>query len=327
MIGASTPDNLWALVLAGGDGTRLRELTRRIAGTPIPKQYCRLLGDRSLLEATLTRVRSFAPRERTAVIVNRNHIDVGWQQVQTLPAENVLIQPRNRDTGPGLLFSLLHLARRDPYGTVAVFPSDHYIGNETVFMDSVRAAGGLVTRWPEKIVVLGIRPEQPDPGFGYIMPDDPLCDEAVGPSAFHVRSFQEKPGPEMARILISRGGLWNSFVMVFQVARMLDLVSRVKPVEIERMRGVFSDPIASARAYTTLVPWNFSNQLLACIPEHLVVLRVDGVSWSDWGTPEAIRRTVLASQLPAPWLVHRSEPSASFGSEIWKGPANRSWRR
>src|ERR1051325_9721028 len=124
---------LSALILAGGDGTRLQELTRWIAGTPIPKQCCRLLGGRSLLEATLRRAQSFAPRERTTVIVNENHLDVGWEQVQTLPAENILIQPRNRDTGPGLLFSLLHLARRDPHGTVAVFPSDHYVGNEAVF--------------------------------------------------------------------------------------------------------------------------------------------------------------------------------------------------
>jgi mannose-1-phosphate guanylyltransferase len=311
--GAFTPGNRWALVLAGGDGTRLQELTRRIAGTPIPKQYCRLLGDHSLLEATLRRVRAFAPPKRTAVIVNRNHIDVGWQQVQTLPSENILIQPRNRDTGPGLLFSLLHLARRDPHGTVAVFPSDHYIGDETVFMDSVSQASRLVARSPDKIVILGVHPEHPDPGFGYIMPGDPLCENAGEPSAFRVRCFQEKPATEEARLLIAQGGLWNSFVMVFQIGRMLELVTSVMPLETNRMRAVYSDPIASARAYSTLVPWNFSNQLLTCIPEHLVVLRVDGVSWSDWGTPEAIRRTLCAFNLPAPWWVRRSERSAGFG--------------
>jgi len=296
-----TPGNRWALVLAGGDGTRLQELTRRIAGAPIPKQYCRLLGDHSLLEATLKRVQSFAPRERTAVIVNQNHIDVGWEQVQTLPAENILIQPRNRDTGPGLLFSLLHLARRDRYGTVAVFPSDHYIGNEAVFMESVQQASRLVARFPDKIAVLGIHPERPDPGFGYIMPGAPLCADAEGHTAFHVRCFQEKPGAEVAALLLAQGGLWNSFVLVFRVARMLELLRSRIPAEIECMQAVYSDPLASARAYATLVPWNFSNQLLACIPEHLAVLPVQDVSWSDWGTPEAIERTLHALQRLPPW--------------------------
>ena len=224
---ADAGGNLWALVLAGGDGTRLRELTRRISGVPIPKQYCLLLGDHSLLEATLKRVQSFAPPQRTAVVVNQDHLAIGWKQVQMLPAENILIQPCNRDTGPGLLFSLLHLARRDPQGTVAVFPSDHYIDNDAAFMESVHEASRLVESFPEKVAVLGIHPQRPDSGFGYIMPGEPLHAGPVGQlaapagggaqAAFHVRSFQEKPGAGVATMLLAQGGLWNSFVMVFRV--------------------------------------------------------------------------------------------------------------
>lgn len=309
-VAGSDHGDQWALVLAGGDGTRLRDLTRQIAGAPIPKQYCRLLGERSLLEATLSRAQWFAQRERTTVILNRDHVEIGWEQIHTLPAENILIQPSNRDTGPGLLFALLHLAGRDPHGTVAVFPSDHYIGNEAAFMESVRLASQLVTRFPHKIAVLGIRPDQPDPGFGYIMPGAPISDDAEGRTAHGVLSFQEKPRMEVAADLLAQGGLWNSFVMVFRISRMLEILRTMMPGEFARMQAVHTDQIATANAYVNLVPWNFSNHLLSCIPEHLMVLPIDDIGWSDWGTPEAIRRTLCTFKSPPQWFVQQSELSS-----------------
>jgi len=104
-------EHLWALVLAGGDGTRLQALTRLIAGAPIPKQYCRILGDRSLLETTLARIAPLVPQERTLAIVNRGHLPLAGPQLAALPASNVVVQPRNLDTGPGLLVSLLALQK------------------------------------------------------------------------------------------------------------------------------------------------------------------------------------------------------------------------
>src|SRR5690554_3800827 len=131
MTDTSNPPELWALVLAGGDGRRLQELTRRLAGRPIPKQYCRIAGDRSMLEATLDRIAPLVPRERTLVIVNRDHLDLARSQLAGLPPENMLVQPSNRDTGPGLLWSLLALERRAPGALLATLPSDHYIADDS----------------------------------------------------------------------------------------------------------------------------------------------------------------------------------------------------
>jgi len=299
------------LILAGGDGIRLQELTREIAGEPIPKQYCRILGEHSLLEATLARAHHFAQCERTIVIVNRNHLDVGREQLRALEPRNVLVQPCNRDTGPGLLFGLLHLGRRDPQATVAVFPSDHYVGDGCVFIAHVNRAADIVTEHPDKVAVLGIRPDRAEPGYGYITPAQPLRTRQDSGPAFGVTAFREKPSAELARSLFRAGGLWNSFVMVFQVGRMLELLRGVAPAEYDRMWRHSNDPGRLAELYGEITAWNFSSHVLARIPEHLVVLPVDDVHWNDWGTRESIEHTLRVLNQPPPWTLRKSAPAAA----------------
>src|SRR2546430_17234884 len=144
----------WALVLAGGDGRRLQGLTRKIAGAPIPKQYCRITGGRSLLEATLARIFPLVPRERTLVIVNRSHLELALPQLPDVPPGNVIVQPGNRDTGPGIVFGLLDLAARRPRAPVVVFPSDHYVDDGAAFCDHLERAPLLVDRFPTSIALL-----------------------------------------------------------------------------------------------------------------------------------------------------------------------------
>src|SRR6478736_367153 len=107
-------ESFWALVLAGGDGTRLKSLTHLITGAPIPKQYCRILGPRSLLERTLSRIAPLVTADRMLAIINREHLPIARSHLRSVEPRNVLLQPRNLDTGPGVLMSLLELARRDP---------------------------------------------------------------------------------------------------------------------------------------------------------------------------------------------------------------------
>jgi mannose-1-phosphate guanylyltransferase len=298
----SGPEQPWALVLAGGDGKRLQEFTREIAGAPMPKQYCPLLGEQSLLEATLARTRYFTRPERTVVVVNRTHLDLARPQLRTLPSTNTLVQPGNRDTGPGLLFGLLSLARSHPAATVAVFPSDHYVDDDRVFIRHVERSVQIVTRHPDKIALLGIQPDRPEPGFGYVVPRQPPCAFLEVTGASQVAGFWEKPNADTARELLTQKALWNSLVMVFQLPFMLELLQRLVPWEFERMRDAHGDPDALGHRYASLIPWNFSTKVLARIPEHLVVLRVDDVHWSDWGTRESIEWTLKTLQRVPPWL-------------------------
>jgi mannose-1-phosphate guanylyltransferase len=295
----------WAIILAGGDGLRLQALTSEISGAPIPKQYCPMLaGGRSLLEAASLRAKRYATAGRTLVIVNRNHLNLCGAQLGAIPWRNVIVQPINRDTGPGMLLALLCLSRRDPYAMVTVFPSDHFIDDDRVFLAHVERGAEIAERLPEKIVLLGVPPDRVDTGFGYIEPRPTLHSKPAEGNMFRVAAFHEKPTAARARRLIRRGGLWNSFVMVFRLNRILELLREVQATTFGAMAGAVNEgSLALDRFYDGLQAWNFSNAFLAQIPQHLVVLRVDGFHWSNWGTPESIARSLQLLDLTPPWTT------------------------
>jgi mannose-1-phosphate guanylyltransferase len=284
--------------LAGGEGRRLQALTQRIAGSPIPKQYCRIAGDRSLLEATLARISPLVPQEQTLVIVTRHHLDLALPQLSDLPLPNVLVQPENRDTGPGIVFGLLHLAARCPHATAAIFPSDHYIDDAPAFRAHVDRAARLVDRLPRRIVLLGIRATHAEPGYGYIEPGQPIAVPGhASPTAYQVKAFHEKPSVERAEHLQRQGGLWNSFVMVFRVNHLLALLRKTRRADVEGFHG----RARAGEGYEGVPSWNFSADFLNRVPRHLAVMPVNGVVWSDWGTPEAVEHTLATLQIEPHW--------------------------
>jgi mannose-1-phosphate guanylyltransferase len=298
-----TLSNRVALLLAGGDGKRLQQLTSEITGVPIPKQYCRLLQGSSLLEATITRARLFAPRERISVVVNVNHLDLAKDQVTALPESNLIIQPLNRDTGPGMVFALLHLERMNPDATVAVFPTDHYVDKDWAFIVHVFRAVNTISRMPDKIAILGVVPDRPETGYGYILPAKPM---RTSGRVCSVGTFTEKPDPDAAQAIIARGGLWNTLVMVFKLSRMLELLQELVPREFEKLSELRASPEKATEIYQTLNPWNLSTRVLTRIPQHLVVHRIANVRWSDWGTRESIERTYRALNLEPFWNLSSS---------------------
>ena len=304
------PTQRVALLLAGGDGTRLQELTTHLMGSPIPKQYCPLLRGFSLLEMTLFRARYFAPLRNTKVVVNQNHLALAKPQLSTLPKSGILVQPENRDTGPGMIFALLHISQTNPDATVAVFPTDHFVDDDRAFMAHALRAACIVHQFPEKIAILGVTPDHPKAEYGYIMPGRPLYTPLTPWRVFHVEAFKEKPSPTMARSLINKGGLWNTFVMVFQLKRMLDLLRNLAPRHSQKL---FDLPGAFKKApafYRDITPWNFSSRILSRIPEELIVLDAPDILWSDWGTRESIEYTYRRLNLVPSWrpLVCYSSP-------------------
>lgn len=130
-------------------------------------------------------------------------------------------QPANKETGPGLLLPLMHVYKSYPGATVAVFPSDHFIVEEDLFMDHVAMAFRAVERDPKSLVLLGTQPHEPEPEYGYILPG-----REAHSGVCEVLQFIEKPALKAALKLIEQGGLWNTMVLVFKVKTLLDLVHR-----------------------------------------------------------------------------------------------------
>ena len=115
------------------------------------------------------------------------------------------------------------------------------------------------------------------------------------------RGKHEKPTPSLAARIVGRGALWSSFVMVFRLRRMLELLHEVRPAGASRLARLLDDPDALVAAYPSIAPWNFWRDFLARIPEHMAVVRAADVGWSDWGTPEAIEQTLAAMGVFPPW--------------------------
>jgi mannose-1-phosphate guanylyltransferase len=283
----------WGLILAGGDGTRLRSLTRRIAGDDRPKQFCPIFDNESLLDRTRRRVARTVAPERTVVGLTKAHERFYAPLIRQVPSRLLVEQPENRGTSPAILYGLLRIAKMAPTASVALFPSDHYVSDDDAFMAHVRVAFEYVLRRPELVVLLGISPASPEAGYGWIEPDRPIFGNGQ-PAFFRVRRFWEKPAPPVAETLFARGYLWNSFVMVAQGATLLALIESAAPdlyhtfLDLWPVLNTDDEKAAVEALYAGLPSTNFSEQVLARHPEDLAVLPVRGVEWSDLGEPDRV---------------------------------------
>lgn len=216
----------WAVILAGGDGTRLKSLTRKIAGDERPKQFCSVLGGATLLEETQRRAAMELARERMLYVVNGRHEPFYRPILAAEPERNLVVQPRNAGTAPAILYSLLRIAAVAPQAVVAFFPSDHYISDNSKFMAHVRTGLETARVRRDLVILFGIEPESPEVEYGWI---EPAPAEKVNAKIFAVRRFWEKPNQVLAQVLQLRGCLWNSFVMIASVQALLDTVESALP--------------------------------------------------------------------------------------------------
>ena len=161
---------LWGIVLAAGEGTRVRPFLSQLCGGRGIKQFCAVIGRRSMLEHTLARVEMLIPRQRILVIVSEDHHTEATRQLAHWPTENVILQPDNRETTAGILLPLAHIAHRDPGAQVAIFPSDHFVLQERQFMNFVRRAVWETHWFPQSFILLGMTPDRLEDGYGWINP-------------------------------------------------------------------------------------------------------------------------------------------------------------
>jgi mannose-1-phosphate guanylyltransferase len=304
--------NAWALVLAAGDGSRLRSLTTDPSGVPVPKQFCSLTGGRSLLRAALERAERVVPRQRIVSVVALGHR--GWwrREVATLPPANVVVQPANRGTAAGVLLPLLSILRRDPGARLLILPSDHFVGREETLAEACRTALARLEEDPERLVLLGITPDSADSEYGWIVPGASLGNGFSG-----VTAFVEKPRPRIAADLRRRGGLWNSFLVAATGSALLALYGRRLPALLVRLAGApISTRLGAApeltAIYDELPPHDFSRAVLQGAEGTLSLLPVPACGWSDLGTPARVAQCI--DQLPP--APRRERPALPYPAPI-----------
>jgi mannose-1-phosphate guanylyltransferase len=277
--------SLIPVILAGGKGERFWPLSRKHR----PKQFLCLDGSgKSLLQATADRLLPLVGGWDDLWVVTASHLADGVrEQLPELPEANLLIEPEGRDTAPAVTWSTLEIAKR--YGEDAVlgfFPADHWIAEEEVFLQTLRAAAEVAAQQPA-IVTLGITPNFPSTGYGYIEQGDKIGVYGLQPDAefpvFKVSRFTEKPDRETAESFLESGRFcWNGGMFVFRAGVALDELRIHAPeiVEMLEKQGV--------AAYSQ-VPKKSIDYALMEKTQQAYVLPIN-FGWDDLGDWNAIER-------------------------------------
>jgi mannose-1-phosphate guanylyltransferase len=290
-MGRQTPENLWAVVLAAGEGSRMAALTRALYGRELPKQFAALDGDRTLLQRTMDRIAPMTPPERTVVVVSEGYEDLARTQLADYRGVEIVTQPLNLGTAVGILLPLAHVLARDPNASVAIYPSDHHIRRGDPFCEAVQRSIRVATLCESGVSLLGAAAERPAVDLGWIVRGNRLGNQSD--RAWQVNRFVEKPPEPLAMMLLGTGGLWNTMVVAGQGRALWELARRHLPQQTQAfddyLLEVGEPTVRQARAqlYQRLLPADFSREVLQLARGLAVVPLIDS-GWFDCGTPERL---------------------------------------
>ncbi len=216
---------LYAVVMAGGSGTRFWPKSRRNR----PKQLLRLYGDATMLQQTVSRIAELVPPERVLIITGADQAEAVRAQLPALPYANIVAEPCPRDTAACVGLAAEIVAKRDPEGTMIVMPADHVIEPPSKFQRTVKAAVTLIDEDPTAFVTFGIKPTRPETGYGYIERGQESA-PIDGIASNRVAQFREKPDLATAEKFLADGRFsWNSGIFVWRARAILDALKLHRP--------------------------------------------------------------------------------------------------
>ena len=305
---------MYAVVLAGGGGTRLWPLS-----TPeCPKPFLRLIGDETLIQRTVARLAPLVAPADVYVVTDRRYLDLARSQLPAIPPANFLGEPMGRNTAAAVALAAEAIAR--PANEVMlVLPADAHIADEAGLRAALAVAGEVASGG--SLVTMGVTPDRPETGYGYVLARRPAC-VVGGRETFAVDRFVEKPTVERARELIASGlASWNAGIFVWTRATVRDRLARHAPEIVGPIRAICSSGGDEDLdlAYPSLRATSIDYAVMepASLEGAVAVVPMDG-GWSDLGSWAALRDA---------WQAAASRDEAALAPKVASGAVGRGNRR
>ena len=289
---ASDFSHAYAVIMAGGGGTRLWPLSRKDK----PKQLLPLIGQETLFQSTVARLRELFPPDRILVVTVEEQALEMKLQAPELPEENYLIEPAPRGTASVVGLAAMVLQKRDPQASMAILPSDHFIRNVDLFHYLLKAAFDVAA--DKYLVTLGITPTMPSTAYGYIQQGTALNGEYKYP-VYTVQSFREKPNEETAQQLLRMGGhSWNSGMFIWRADAILGEIDRQMPALGKALQEIGAAWESSKRIEALKNIWpGLKNETVDYgimeKADKVAVLPAGGLGWSDVGSWSSLFEVLL----------------------------------
>ena len=219
----------FCVILAGGRGKRLWPCSREA----MPKQFIDFFGTgRTQLQATYDRIVKLLPIDHIYICTCREYLEMSREQLPDVPERNFIVEPINRNTAPSVAWAAMRILKREPEANVIIVPSDQMVLNEASFTHSVELGFSYVSE-NDVLMVMGVKPTRPEPGYGYIQMGDLSCK----PEVYAVKSFTEKPEREFATMFMNSGEFyWNTGIFLSKVSYLLSSFEKIFPEVLRPLR-------------------------------------------------------------------------------------------
>ena len=277
--------NICALIMAGGKGTRFWPLSTEEK----PKQFLNLVGEKTMIQMTVDRILPMIPIERIFVCTGQKYIDLVKEQLPNLPKKNIIVEPEGRNTAPCITLSAVVIERYYKNSTMVVLPSDHLIKDEFEFRNIIKKGAEFLDKNNDGIITLGMKPDRPETGYGYIN-----YGENIEDGVKKVNKFVEKPNLELAKKYIDEGTyLWNGGMFLWKTGHILNEIKKYIPSTYEALHNIIE---LSKEKIPMYIDDNY-NKTEAISIDYAVLEKSEKIfvipseiGWDDIGTWKSVER-------------------------------------